>query len=54
MARKNMTERKEKFLGYYLLMAGLVLLLLLGVMLLIVGVQNGSVPPIPLWDKRIA
>ena len=23
MARKNMTDRKEKFLGYYLLMAGL-------------------------------
>lgn len=49
-----MTDHKEKHIVYRLVMAGLILLLALGVALLIVGIQNGSVSPIPLWDQKIA
>ena len=49
-----MSDQKEKHPVYRLVLCGLILLLALGVALLIVGIRNGSVAAIPLWDQRIA
>ncbi|MBR6184936.1 MAG: hypothetical protein IKQ41_01635 [Clostridia bacterium] len=45
-----MTNQKEKHPVYWLVMALLLLVLALGVALLIVGIQNGSVFLYPLLD----
>ena len=54
MKVKKMAEQKEKHPVYRLVMAGLIALLLLGVALLVVGIRNGSVAPLPPFDLKLA